>query len=153
MKLNTQKKLAAKLFKGSKKRVRFDPERLTDIKEAITKYDMKALVSDGAVSEIKKRGVSRGTARKNQNQKRKGRQRGHGNRKGKKTARNPPKQVWMNKIRLLRSFLKELKDKEMFSSSVYRNLYLKSKGGFFRSKKHLKLYITENKMVEKVGNK
>ena len=147
MKLNNQKKLASKVMKGSPKRVRFDETRLADIKEAITKYDIKALIEDGAITEIKKRGVSRGQARKRQAQRSKGRQRGAGSRKGKKTARLPRKLDWMNRIRLQREFLRELKEKELVSNTTFRDLYLKAKGGFFRSKRHLKIYITENKLV------
>lgn len=153
MNLKNQKKLASSVIKGSKKRVRFDQERLTEIKEAITKYDIKALVEDGAITEIPKKGVSRARARKSQVQKRKGRQSGQGNRKGKKTARSPRKELWVKKIRLLRSLLKELKDKHKISTAVFTNLYRKAKGGFFRSKKHLKLYITENKLVDIDGKK
>jgi ribosomal protein L19E len=28
-------------------------------------------------------------------------------------------------------------------------LYMKSKGGFFRSKRHIKIYISENSLIEK----
>lgn len=136
-------------MKGSPKRVRFDETRLADIKEAITKYDIKALIEDGAITEIKKRGVSRGRARKRQAQRSKGRQRGQGSRKGKKTARLPRKLDWMNRIRLQREFLRELKEKDLVSNTIFRDLYLKAKGGFFRSKRHLKIYITENKLVTK----
>jgi large subunit ribosomal protein L19e len=149
MKLKIQKKLAATIFKGSKKRVRFNEERLGEIKEAITKYDIKALIADGAITEIPKRGISRGRARKDHIQRTKGRQRGQGSRKGKKTARSPQKREWINKIRLMRSFLTELKEKELITNKIFRELYLKSKGGFFRSRRHLKIYITENKLVTK----
>lgn len=147
MNLRNQKKLASKVMKGSPKRVRFDETRLADIKEAITKYDIKALMEDGAITEITKRGVSRGRARQRQSQRNKGRQRGQGLRKGKKTARLPRKLDWMNRIRLQREFLKELKEKELITNNTFRDLYLKAKGGFFRSKRHVKIYITENKLV------
>jgi len=149
MKLKIQKKLAASIMKGSKKRVRFNEERLPEIKEAITKYDIKALIADGAITEIPKRGVSRGRARLAHIQRTKGRQRGQGSRKGRKTARSPQKREWINKIRLMRSFLTELKEKELITNKIFRELYLKSKGGFFRSRRHLKIYITENKLVTK----
>ncbi|MBR9690900.1 50S ribosomal protein L19e [Candidatus Woesearchaeota archaeon] len=151
--LKIQKRLAATHFKGSKKRVRFDPDRLEDVKEAITKYDVKALIKDGAITEVKKKGVSRGRARKRQEQKRKGRQKGQGLRKGKKTARLPKKQAWMQKIRVIRKFLKELKEKDLLTKQVFRDLYRKAKGGFFRSKRHVKIYITEKKLVNKDGNR
>ena len=151
MNLKIQKKIASKILKGSKKRVKFDENRLSDIKEAITNYDMKALIADGAITEKKARGISRGRARKRQDQKNKGRRKGQGKRKGKKTARLPQKKAWMNRIRLQRDFLKKLKEKETITGAVFRRLYLKAKGGFFRSKKHLKIYITENKLVIKHG--
>ena len=42
-----------------------------------------------------------------------------------------------------------LKDKGIVDKKTYRNLYLKSKGGFFRSKSHIKLYINEHKLGKK----
>ena len=152
MKLNNQKKLAAKILGGSPKRVIIDTANLEQIKEAITKFDIKGLISNGVISEKPKRGISRARARKKQDQKRKGRQSGHGNKKGKSTARTPKKQVWMNKIRLQRSFLQELKEKELVTSKIFRDLYKKAKGGFFRSKRHIKVYITDNKLVSKKDN-
>lgn len=151
MRLQNQKRLAADVFKGSKKRVKFDTERLADIKEAITKFDIKALISEGVITEKKKRGISKGRKRQRQVQKRKGRQKGQGLRKGKKTARLPRKKEWMIRIRLLRLFLNELREKQLLTTKIFRNLYRKAAGGFFRSKKHLKIYITENKLVTRDG--
>jgi len=97
-----------------------------------------------------KRISKRITRNKNQNtkkvQKKKGRQKGEGSRKGKKKA---GKKEWMNTIRIQRAFLKELRAKKIIDKKIYRNLYLKSKGGFFRSKNHIKLYISEHKLGKK----
>ena len=49
MKLRNQKRIASRLLKVGKTSVRFDPERLSDVKEAITKLDMRGLIKDGAV--------------------------------------------------------------------------------------------------------
>ena len=149
MKLGAQKRLAGSVLKCSPKRVKFDGERLEEIKESITKADIKSLIKDNAKSKMKERGVSRVRARKRKVQKRKGRRRGHGSRKGKKTARSPRKEEWMNRVRKQREFVKELKQKGMIDIRVYRKLYNKIKGGFFRSKRHVKLFITENKLVKK----
>ena len=81
--------------------------------------------------------------------KRKGKRTGAGSRKGKKTARLSKKDAWMNKVRLQRKFLKELRDKELITKSDYHSLYQKSKGGFFRSKRHIKLYIDEHRLIKK----
>jgi ribosomal protein L19E len=66
-------------------------------------------------------------------------------------ARTPKKQRWMSTIRLQRQFLKELKDRKLITTGTYRELYMKSKGGFFRSRRHLKIYMNERNMVQKNG--
>ncbi len=144
MQLSVQKKLAASCLKCSTKRVRFNPLYLEDIKEAITKADMKSVISQGMVYKIPEKGTSRARARKRAEQRRKGRQKGQGKRKGKTTARLPKKEGWMNKIRLQRELLKQLKDKQVIGTKDYRSLYAKAKGGAFRSRRHLKLYINEH---------
>jgi large subunit ribosomal protein L19e len=147
MGVNVQKRLAGYILKTSRHNVRFDPQRLDDIKEAITKADIKSLIAEGAISVAHIQGTSKGSARKIKRQKRKGRQKGVGSRKGKAGARLPGKREWINRVRIQRGFLKELKDKKMLDSTTYNGLYLKVKGGFFRSKRHIKLYITEHKLV------
>jgi len=153
MNLKTQKRLASKILKGSKKRVKFDESRLEDIKESITKADIRSLIIDKAISIEKKKGISRVRAKKRQKQKRKGKQRGHGSRKGKSTARLPKKINWMNRVRLQRAFLKDLKDKDLIDNKTFREIYKKIKGGFFRSKRHLKLYLEEHKLIKRIIKK
>ena len=149
MRLGAQKRLASVLMKCSKKRVKFDSERLDEIKEAITKYDINGLIKDKAITRDPVKGISRAKARKRQKQRRSGRKKGFGRRKGKSTARTPKKKKWMATVRTQREFLKTLRDKEMLTKAIYRKLYLKSKGGFFRSKSHLKLYIEEYNLIKK----
>ena len=144
MKLNTQKRLAAQILKCSPKRVIFDQASLEDIKESITKADIRGLINDGVITRKQKKGISRGRARKRAIQKRKGRQQGPGSRKGKKTSRLPRKRLWMNTIRSQRDLIRRLKQKGVISKQSYRELYLKCKGGFFRSRRHIKLYLQEH---------
>jgi len=149
MKLNIQKRLASQTLKCSEKRIVFDTDRLDEIKEAITKADIRALVKKDAIRRKPMKSISRGRARKIRIQKIKGRQKGHGSRKGRKTARTPKKRAWINKIRTQKKLLKLLGDKEIISKRTYRTLYLKSKGGFFRSRRHIKLYIKEQNLALK----
>ncbi|MBD3304690.1 50S ribosomal protein L19e [Candidatus Woesearchaeota archaeon] len=146
--LRLQKRLASEVLECSPHRVHFDPERTSDIREAITKADIRGLVKLGVIGEKKIKGISRVRARKIKVQKRKGRQRGSGSRKGKFTARAKPKEVWMNTVRAQRKFLKELKSKGLLTSANCGALYKKSKGGFFRSVRHIKLFIKEKGMVK-----
>ena len=143
MKLDNQKRLAAQILKCSKKKVKFDPDRLSDIKESITKADIRNLIKDKAVIKIVTKGVSRVRARKRLVQRRKGKQSGPASKKGSRGARLPRKREWINKIRAQRGLLNRLKDKKIIDKKLYRDLYLKAKGGFFRSKRHIKLYLEE----------
>jgi len=144
MQLKIQKRLAAQILKASKNDIWLDSSRLEEIKEGITKADIKSLIKDKAIKSKKKRGISRSRARKVKIQKLKGRRRGFGSKKGGKHARLSKKRSWINHIRIQRSFLQNLRDKEVIDKSSYRSLYLKSKGGFFRSKRHIKLYMQEH---------
>ncbi|MBN2111519.1 50S ribosomal protein L19e [Candidatus Woesearchaeota archaeon] len=148
MKLNVQKRLAADILNCSPKRVRFDEERLAEIKEAITKIDIKGLIKDKAIEKKPVKSISKGRVRARHTQKKSGRRRGQGSRKGRENARASFKKTWINQVRAQRDLLKRMKEKEKITSQVYRNLYEKSKGGFFRSKKHLKLYIEERHLAK-----
>ncbi len=148
MKLKVQKRLAAQILKCSEKRIVFDPDSLDEIKESITKADIRGLIGVKAIIKKAAEGVSKGRARKRKEQRRKGRQRGVGSRKGKKTARLPKKKAWANRVRIQRSFIKNLRDKKVISKSDYQNIYMKIKGGFFRSKRHIKLHLGERGLIK-----
>ena len=149
MDFSLQKSLAGKVRGISPSRIKLDSNRFDEIKEAITKEDIRALLRDGAIVVRPSRSTSRGRARENHLQRVSGRQRGVGSRKGRKGGRLDSKGVWMNTIRLQRSFLALLKEKGFLTNEVYSGLYRKSKGGFFRSKRHIQLYIEEHKLVRK----
>ena len=68
---------------------------------------------------------------------------GHGSRKGGKGARLEKKAVWISKMRAQRGFLQNLRDKGVVDKASYRILYMKSKGGFFRSRRHIQIYMQE----------
>ncbi len=149
MNLKNQKRLSAQLLKVGINKVWFDPTRLDEIKEAITKADLKSLVNNSVIQAKPTKGVSRFRARKKKLQKRKGRQKGPGSRKGKKTARLPRKKAWVSLVRTQRNFIKLLKDKKLITVQVYRRLYKKVKGGYFRSRRHIKLFLTEHNLIKK----
>lgn len=147
--MNSKKILAGKLLKASPSKVVFASDALSDIQKAITRSDMRGLIAIGKVSLRRSNQQSRGRARKLAVQKSKGRRSGRGSRKGAKYASVSRKELWMQKIRTQRKFLKELRSKELLTPSDYRNLYQKSKGGYFRNKRHIKLYLDENKLIQK----
>jgi len=146
MKLDTQKRLAASVLKCSPKHISFDTTKLSEIKEAITKADIRSLIKSGLIKVEPLRGISRYRIRFRLGQKRKGRRSGFGSRKGSPNSRLSKKSRWIQKIRVQRKILAKLKDEQLIDNKSYRLLYRKAKGAFFRNKNHLMLYIEEHNM-------
>lgn len=123
-------------MKVGQSRIAMDPDHLEDIKNAITRSDIRKMVSHGYIkvkpSKIKKPELYP-----------KRKKRGIGKRKGTRGAKITKKEGWMNTIRPLRNMLRELRDKGMIDKSMYRKTYPLIKGGMFRSRSHLKLYLEQ----------
>lgn len=141
MNLKNQRRIAASLLKCGENRVWIDPNRTEDASDAITRGDIRTLISSGAITAKQKKGVSRGRAEFELSQRKKGRQTGHGSRRGKKGARKPTKERWMQAIRPIRKRLKELRDTGKIDTATYRIYYLKAKGGVFKGKSHLDSHL------------
>jgi len=151
MNLRSQKELASRALRVSKKRVKFDistPENKKALKEVISREGVKEYLGDGIIKKVTKKGISRTRANKTLAQKKKGRMAGHGNRKGTANARFNDKSKWMIKIRALRKLLKSLKDEGRLDVKDNRDLYRKAKGNFFRNKRHMLLYINQNDLLK-----
>ena len=153
MKIRTQRRLASGILKCGINRVWLDSARLKEIKEAITKRDIRSLINKDAIKKLPEKGISSFRSKYLKQQKRKGRRVGKGSRKGYRTARLPKKRLWINLVRAQRDFLKRGRDKGLISKKIYRDLYLKSKGGFFRSVRHIKLYLEEHKLIKNNENR
>lgn len=141
MDLKNQKRIAAQMLKCGETRVWIDPNRTEDVADAITRSDVRTLISSGTIAARQRRGVSRGRANYLQAQKRKGRRTGQGSRKGRKHARKPSKERWQQTIRPIRSRLKELRDDGVIDTRTYRKYYLRAKGGVFKSRPHLDSHL------------
>jgi large subunit ribosomal protein L19e len=144
-----KKRLAAQILKTSLDKVKFEPEALDDIKKALTRSDIRGLIAVGKIRKDLKNHQSLARARENAAQKRKGRRRNRGSRKGKKYAIVDRKSQWVERVRTQREFLHQLKEKKLINPQNFRMVYLKIKGGYFRNKRHIKLYLNEYKLLEK----
>lgn len=148
MNLRSQKRLAAKQLGCGISRVWIDPKKMGQVAEAITNEDIRKLISDGIMKAKPKKGVSRGRKKKIAMQKKKGRRKGRGSRKGKIGTRLPRKREWIKRIRAIRDALKELRDNGKINRGTYRELYKKAKGGFFRSRAHLYSFIEKENLAK-----
>ena len=150
--LRNQRRMAASLIKCGVNRVWMDQDRIDEIAKAVTKDDIRVLIKGKAIKSKQQKGISHGRKKYIAEQKRKGRRRNHGSRKGAKYARFPRKRRWILTIRPIRSYLKSLRDNKKINKNIYRMYYLKAKGGEFRSKKHLKSHLISDGIIKEENN-
>lgn len=136
-----QKRLAAEVLKVGVSKVWLDPTKKKEIEDAITKADIRKLIKKGYIKVLKERVEKPKEKRK--------RRRGPGSRKGAKHSILPKKRKWISTVRPLRRMLKELRKKGEIDKQTYRKLYLLVKGGMFRSRAHLKIYLEQRGLIKK----
>ena len=141
MDLKNQKRMAAEILKCGHTRVWLDPNRIEDIADAITRADIRTAIESGTIRALPQKGISRGRARYMAAQKAKGRRRGQGSRKGAQGARTPRKRRWIQTIRPIRVELAQLRDEGKITKKVYREFYMKAKGGMFKSRNNLLMHL------------
>lgn len=128
MNLNKKKSLAVRTLKVGKQRIVFLRSRLDEIKEAITKQDIRDLQKEGAifVKDIKGR---KKVEKKNK--------RSPGNIRKKVNKR---KQKYVIMTRKLRKYVAEMKKQGRLSKEEVIDIRKKIRNKIFRSKAHLKEY-------------
>ncbi len=144
-----KKRLLGRMLGVSPKKIKFQQEALAEVQKAITRSDMRGLLAVHKIEVQRPSQQSRTGARQRRRQKRKGLQKGHGSRKKGPRARVSKKDRWKARVRALRAFLKSLREKGALTPQNYRLLYTKSKGGYFRNLRHLKLYLQEQQLTQK----
>ena len=129
MNLKKKKQLAARTLGVGIARISFRNDRIDEIKEAITKQDIRDLVSGNAI-------IVNGIKGRKSHVKRKSRGMG----RTKKKIRNR-KQTYVKLTRKLRNYLKEIKKQNRLTKEEYRRIRKQIKSKMFRSKSHMKELI------------
>ncbi|MEM4326090.1 MAG: 50S ribosomal protein L19e [Candidatus Pacearchaeota archaeon] len=130
MDLRKKKELAARTLGVGKDRIIFVDSRLEDIKEAITRRDIRDLYKDGAII-IKERRGRRKIMRKK-------RRRGIGSIKKKIKNR---KEEYVKLTRKLRGYVSQLKKKNEISRENVEEIRKRIKNRYFKNLSHLKEFI------------
>lgn len=145
-----QRRLAAQILGVGESRIWIDPnpEVAEEIEQAVTRKDVEALIKRGLIRVEPKKGNAGYSSKVRQVQRRKGRRRGYGKRKGKSTARADPKEEWMNRIRKIRRYLRYLRDKGAIDRKTYRRLYMLSKGGVFKDLASLRRHLRDKGIIQ-----
>jgi large subunit ribosomal protein L19e len=130
MNLRKKKILAASALGIGKDRIIFNNQRLDEIKEAITKQDIRDLVEAGAISinDIK----GRKTVVRRKTRRRSGSVR--------KKVKNS-KAVYVTITRKLRGYVSELRNQEKISDEKFWSLRKNIRARTFKSKSHLKEHL------------
>lgn len=147
MVVNIKKKreLVARILGVGANRIRFEPDRLEDVGDSITRENIRSLVDGGAIWTVQRRGTSRGrSVDKKSVWKIHGK--GQGSKKGKRTARVGKKEVYVVRVRSMRYHLRVLKERKDITNEIYWNLYKKVNGGQVRSLAHLRDLVKEAKV-------
>ena len=150
MDLSNQRRMAAVILKCGAHRVYMNPNNLEDIAEAVTRNDIKRLVSEGVIKSRQIKGISTGRKKARMKQKEAGKRKGHGSRKGSKYARFPKKRRWIQTIRPIRRSLRELKKEGFISPETYRLYYRHASGGIYRSVGHMRSHMGAEKIFLKL---
>ena len=127
MQLNKKKELAARTLKVGKGRIVFNKERLSDIKEAITKQDIRELLRDKAI-------IITAIQGRRKIVKRKTRRRAGSIKKKVKTR----KRDYIIITRKLRAYLSGLKEREIITKDEFWKLRKEIRARDFKSKASLK---------------
>ena len=131
MNLSKKKNLAKKTFGKGKKRIIFVESRISEIKEAITRQDLRDLEKEGAIIIKNVKGRKKRLVKK-------GKKRTVGNIRKKVKKR---KQEYVIHTRKLRKYTAEMKNKKVISTEDVKDIRNKIRNRAFKSKAHLRDHI------------
>ncbi|MFH1802590.1 MAG: 50S ribosomal protein L19e [archaeon] len=142
MKLETKKELVARALNVGKNRIVFNTERLSELKEAITKQDIRDLKNSGAIH-IKE------VAGRKTNKKRKTRRRAGSIKK----KVNKSKKEYVTLTRKLRSNLAHLKKTKQIAPEKYTEIRKEIRAKSFKSLANMKERIAQSDTFKAKGVK
>ena len=140
--LRAKKRLVSRMTGVGIHRVKFDTDHLDDIADAITRDNIRSLITAKTIRIKKIVGTSRGRAQFKRTQRKK-RGAKQGSKKGAKGARTPRKGLHIIKVRALRYRLKIAKDRKEITNKEFWTLYKMINGNTIRNSAHLRSLIEE----------
>jgi large subunit ribosomal protein L19e len=140
--LKAKKRLASRITGVGVHRIRFDVDHLDDVADAITRENIRSLITANTIKIKSIVGTSRGRAHTKKAQKNK-RGTTQGSKQGRKGARVGKKEVYVAKVRSLRRLLKIAKDRKNLTNPEFWTLYKKVGGNTIRNKAHLRTLMEE----------
>ena len=140
--LRAKKRLASRVMGVGIHRIRFDSDHLDDIADAITRENIRSLITANTIRKKSFTGTSRGRAHTKKSQRNK-RGTTQGSKRGRKGARVGKKEAYVAKVRSLRRLLRIAKDRKDLTNPEFWALYKKVGGNTVRNKAHLRTLMDE----------
>lgn len=140
--LKSKKRLVARVTGVGVHRIKFDADHLDDVADAITRDNIRSLITANTIKIKSITGTSRGRAHTKKAQKNK-RGTTQGSKQGRKGARVGKKEIYVAKVRALRRLLKIAKDRKDLTNPEFWTLYKKVGGSTVRNKAHLRTLMEE----------
>ncbi|MDD5337265.1 MAG: 50S ribosomal protein L19e [Candidatus ainarchaeum sp.] len=143
--LSTVKRLASEILGVGVSKLRIKPEDTGRAESALTREDVRGLIKDKVIFVKRNPGFKVLGRRKRKLR---------GSRRGSMNSRAPRKETWMTNVRAQRKYLNELVAAGNLAKGKKRSVYMRIKGGSFKGKKALLMYLKDNKLyVEKEEKK
>jgi len=140
--LKTKRRLVARILGVGANRIKFDSEYLDDVADAITRDNIRSLLTANIIEIKPIKGTSKGRAHHKRSQRRK-RGTKQGSKKGAKGSRIGKKQIYVRKIKALRHRLEVSKGRKEITNKEYWQLYRQVGGNQVRNVAHLRTLIEE----------
>lgn len=142
--LRTKKKLVSRILGVGTDRIKFDSDNLDEVADAITRGNIRSLITANIIEIKPIKGTSKGRShfKKSQHRKRGVKQ---GSKKGKSGARIGKKEVHVRKVHALRHQLSVSKGRKEISNVDFWKLYKQVRGNQVRNLAHLRTLISDVK--------
>lgn len=142
--LRSKRKLVSRMLGVGADRIKFDPSYLDDVTDAITRDNIRSLITANVIEVKPIKGTSTGRAHFKKLQHKK-RSRKQGSKKGRKGARIGKKQVYVKRTRAMRHQLTVSKARKEITNESFWKLYKQVSGNQVRNLAHLRTLIEESR--------
>lgn len=153
MSIKLTKRIAAQVMRRGENAVKIKKDSVEDAKKAITRDDVRALISKGAIYATKEKHNESRYGSELHSKRQEGRARGPGRKKGTYRARTGV--MYKKKVRAQRRIISMLKEQKIIDNELYKKFYALVKGGTFVTKVQLINHIkgTGVKIDDEMFNK
>ncbi len=141
MSLRFARRAASEMLERGVSAIRFKPSAKSDIEKAITRDDIRKLITDGSIYPLPEKHNISANSKIMRKKREEGRRRGLGRRKGTLKARTGSR--WEKKVRSQRIMLRKLREMQKLDNKSFHRFYKLIKGNAFADKASLLLHLRD----------